>query len=96
MRGRQHLEAVRLRVREQKELLTGANKELRRLKKTLKTFEVHTTSPWWFQILTSSAALCSHSASKCRKSCAWISLTLFAMCLLLEPEPAGPHGKFVC
>ena len=44
MRGAQHLEAVRLRVREQKELLTGANKELRRLKKTLKTFEVHTTS----------------------------------------------------
>lgn len=41
MKGVQHLEAVRLRVREQKELLTGANKELRRLKKTLKTFEVH-------------------------------------------------------
>lgn len=40
----QHLEAVRLRVREQKELLTGANKELRRLKKTLKTFEVHACS----------------------------------------------------
>lgn len=40
-RGVHHLEAVRLRVREQKELLAGANKELRRLKKTLKTFEVH-------------------------------------------------------
>lgn len=34
------MEAIRLRVREQKELLAGANKELRRLKKTLKTYEV--------------------------------------------------------
>lgn len=39
-RGAQHVEAVRLRVREQKELLTCANKELRRLRKTLKTYEV--------------------------------------------------------
>lgn len=31
-------------MREQKELLTGANKELRRLKKTLKTFEVGPSS----------------------------------------------------
>jgi len=36
----QHLEAVRLRVREQKELLAGTNKELKRLRKTLKTYEV--------------------------------------------------------
>lgn len=48
MKGVQHLEAVRLRVREQKELLTGANKELRRLKKTLKTFEVHGSIPLQF------------------------------------------------
>ncbi len=41
MRGVQHLEAVRLRVREQKELLAGTNKELKRLRKTLKTYEVH-------------------------------------------------------
>ena len=41
-RGVQHLEAVRLRVREQKELLSGANKEMKRLRKTLKTYEVLT------------------------------------------------------
>lgn len=41
-RGVQHLEAVRLRVREQKELLAGANKEMKRLRKTLKTYEVLT------------------------------------------------------
>lgn len=40
LRGVQHLEAVRLRVREQKELLSAANKELRCLKKTVKAFEV--------------------------------------------------------
>ena len=67
MRGAQHLEAVRLRVREQKELLTGANKELRRLKKTLKTFEVRTSSQC-FQ--TSSGGLYSHSASTRHESCA--------------------------
>lgn len=79
MRGAQHLEAVRLRVKEQKELLTGANKELRRLKKTLKTFEVHTSSQW-FQ--TSSGALCSHFASKCHQSCAWRIVTAVATCVL--------------
>ncbi|KAA6429984.1 MAG: DAZ interacting 1-like [Trebouxia sp. A1-2] len=40
VRGVQHLEAVRLRVREQKELLAGTNKELKRLRKTLKTYEL--------------------------------------------------------
>ena len=40
LRGSHHLEAVRLRVREQKELLSAANKELRCLKKTVKAFEV--------------------------------------------------------
>jgi len=44
VRGVQHLEAVRLRVREQKELLAGTNKELKRLRKTLKTYEVILTS----------------------------------------------------
>ncbi|KAL0030805.1 hypothetical protein WJX77_007386 [Trebouxia sp. C0004] len=40
VRGAQHLEAVRLRVCEQKELLAGTNKELKRLRKTLKTYEL--------------------------------------------------------
>lgn len=39
-KGAQHLEAVRMKVREQREAMAATNKELRRLKKTLKTYEV--------------------------------------------------------
>ena len=39
-KGAQHLEAVRLKVREQRDAMAATNKELRRLKKTLKTYEV--------------------------------------------------------
>lgn len=77
MKGGQHLEAVRLRVREQRELLAGANKELRRLKKTFKTFEVQTTSPR-SQILTSSEACCSHCASELLEFCAGRVVAAFA------------------
>ena len=39
-KGAQHLEAVRIKVREQRETMAATHKELRRLKKTLKTYEV--------------------------------------------------------
>ena len=40
LKGAQHLEAVRMKVREQREAMAATSKELRRLKKTLKTYEV--------------------------------------------------------
>lgn len=44
-KGAQHLEAVRMKVREQREAMTATSKELRRLKKTLKTYEVMRFAP---------------------------------------------------